>query len=230
MHKSTIFLTILAFFSVTFLLEQNYQPEINNTDLISANSAYFQTNQSENKETNPNESAEGFFEDFIKTSPEEKSENTKPEEKELSQDTELVTSRDSLVKKYFHAIAIDDLEIEDWSQEKLFDVVSFEGVNSLDKYQYKFTKRGSKMAEVNELKFDDLIESNKAYSYIQAVALSFDGININKNNQFNDSFYINNPSKPYQVYLVIKKENRIFTFTYLKDLHESFKGFYEILL
>ena len=58
------------------MLEQNYQPEINNTDLISANSAYFQTNQVEdsNSESNmvdSNTNSEGFFEDFIKSTPEE---------------------------------------------------------------------------------------------------------------------------------------------------------------
>ena len=95
---------------------------------------------------------------------------------------------------------------------------------------YIYQKEASLMAKASEVTFDDTMQASHSFTYIEAVAKSFAGIEINKNNQFQNSFYINNPSKPFQVNLVVQDQNKVYCFSYHTDLHEKFKGFYDILL
>jgi len=264
MHKTTIFLTIFAFFSLTFLMEQKVgDKSSSSSDLLKANSVYFQSNSTTESNTNEeditqaeskidhlneslDESSKGFFDDFIKKEQEPNQETTdqidSKNQEDLSQSDSTVKQANDVnqpnqtslsssdIKKYFHAIDIDDLEILQVKQEKLFDVIDLNNLGIQNLYQYNFAKYNNKMAETTELAFEDSLTANKAYTYIKAVTLSFKGVEVNENNQFNDSFYINNPAKPFQVFLVIKKDNKVYAFTYLKEIHDKFKGFYEILL
>ena len=179
-----------------------------------------------------------FFKDFLK------SEETQPikdepqslENSELNQNTSKTDSLEypknqSKLLKFFAAIDIENLEISlDENQTQIFDVIDLSNEDFESFVNYKYTKLGSLMAKSTEVTFEDNIKADYFYTLMQAVIKSFDGIQINKNNQFQESFYINNPSKPFFVSLVIKDNNKIYCFSYHKDLHEKFKGFYEILL
>jgi len=260
MHKSTIFLAIFAFFSITILLESQFKAAPSApASQLQANSAFFQTSNSkdpefqdiesqnfqeqasEQKNNDPQisqdseslnsnqESKEAgfnaeFFKDFLKSSDQEESSQ---EEVLLSQTQEV----ESKLIKYFASIDIEDLEISlDQNQSLIFDTVDLSKEDFQSFNNYKYTKQNSLIAKGTEITFEDSQKADYFYTLLQAVIKSFEGIQINKNNQFQESFYINNPSKPFFVSLVIFDKQKIYCFSYHKDIHESFKGFYEILL
>lgn len=272
MHKSTIFLAILAFFSITVLLESQVSkaPSIA-ANSLKANSEFFQTsttvqkepvlnqdltksnfsesqNQTEvlgesNDSTDSSDSnTEGsgfnaqFFKDFLKSNDSglNQDDSKTSENSNLNQDLgnlQPVQKNESKILKYFAAIDIENLEISlDENQTQIFDVIDLSNENFSSFVNYKYTKSNSLMAKSTEITFEDNTKTDYFYTLMQAVIKSFDGVEINKNNQFQESFYINNPSKPFFVSLVIKDNNKIYCFSYHKDLHEKFKGFYEILL
>ena len=260
MHKSTIFLAIFAFFSITILLESQFNtPPSAPATQLQANSAFFQTPNSKIKESqssqiqnfqeqssdqinadlevsqnsdssNPNQNSnevsfnKEFFKDFLKSSDQEES----SQQEVLAPKTQEVESR---LLKYFASIDIQDLEISlDDNQSLIFDTIDLSKEDFLSFKNYKYTKQNSLMAKGTEITFEDSQKADYFYTLLQAVTKSFDGIQINKNNQFQESFYINNPSKPFFVSLVIMDNQKIYCFSYHKDIHDSFKGFYEILL
>lgn len=276
MHKSTIFLAILAFFSITILLESQLSSVPSAAvDQLQANSVYFQTPntqitsnssdlqtnsdslasktktdfnynlESQNTDSNPSQvdtikspnenqsevkfNAE-FFKDFLKSDSDDTS-NTQSQDL-TSQSTNLnQPTYNSNLEKFFASIDIQDLEIsKDTNQTLIFDTLDL----SQEKFQsfvnYQYTKQNSLVAKGTEITFQEAQEADYFFTLLQAVSKSYQGIEINKNNQFQDSFYINNPSKPFFVSLVIKDRTKIYCFSYHKDIHEKFKSFYEILL
>ena len=260
MHKSTIFLAIFAFFSITILLESQFNTAPSApANQLQANSAFFQTSSSKttelqdsqvqdfqeqaleqkNNDSKVSQDSESlnsnleakeesfnteFFKDFIKSSDQKESSQ---EEVSLSKAQEV----ESKLIKYFASIDIQDLEISlDENQTLIFDTIDLSKEDFQSFKNYKYTKQNSLMAKGTEITFEDSQKADYFYTLLQAVTKSYEGIQINKNNQFQESFYINNPSKPFFVSLVIMDNQKIYCFSYHKDIHESFKGFYEILL
>jgi len=249
MHKSTIFLAIFAFFSITILLENQFNaaPSVP-VDNLQANSAFFQTSPNSKNDTKSNDLKEDtqsnqkdtlsqteqetfnaeFFKDFLKTPSQDDDKN-----QSISQTQEQTskTQIQSKLEKYFAAIDIQDLEISlDENQTLIFDTIDLSNEDFQSFQNFKYTKKNSLMAKGTEITFEDTTKASYFYTLMQAVTKSYEGIQINKNNQFQESFYINNPSKPFFVSLVIMDNNKIYCFSYHKDIHDKFKGFYEILL
>ena len=249
MHKSTIFLAIFAFFSITILLENQFNaaPSLA-VDNLQANSAFFQTSPdtlTDTKSNNLKEETQStqkdspkeneqetfnaeFFKDFLKTPNED--ENQIQSNDQLQEQTSSMPIQSKL-EKYFAAIDIQDLEISlDENQTLIFDTIDLSNEDFQSFQNFKYTKKNSLMAKGTEITFENTTKASYFYTLMQAVTKSYEGIQINKNNQFQESFYINNPSKPFFVSLVIMDNNKIYCFSYHKDIHDKFKGFYEILL
>ena len=114
---------------------------------------------------------------------------------------------------------------------KLFTLIDTEDLDARSIQYGVFTVNDTVIGSSYEMQFKTELDAEKAYRTLIVRGNNLQGIEANETNQFGErSFYLNNPVKVGEVFVVFQQDNLIYAFGYSNTLHEKFKAFFGVLV
>jgi len=106
---------------------------------------------------------------------------------------------------------------------KLLDRISLENLNLITTYEWHLLKNGvARVASFYEFNPGSASSAAEFYILLKQKCSAEIGVLLNETNGFGDgSFYLNYFEFPEKVFVVFRKDDKVFAFTYGKELHPA---------
>ena len=107
---------------------------------------------------------------------------------------------------------------------RIFQLIDIGDIINSDNGEFNISDDNNIYAVVTEMRFQTELESEDFYNLLKKRTQGLTGLTINDNNQFgNASFFINDPKRVGNAFLVVRIGNHVYSYTYPKTNHEFIK-------
>ena len=109
--------------------------------------------------------------------------------------------------------------------KRIFQLIDVSDVFNSDNGEFNISDdNGNIYVVITEMRFQTELEAEDFYNLLKKRAAGLPGLTINENNQFgNASFFINDPKRIGNAFLVVRIGNYAYSYTYPKVNHEFIK-------
>lgn len=115
-------------------------------------------------------------------------------------------------------------------QGRVFQSVDMSDIANARSGEFKIADNANVYALAVEMQFQTSLEATDVYSLSMKRMQGMPGISAKETNQFGDnSFFMNDPKRLSYAFLVVKKENHVYFYTYPKTNHEFIKNLISLL-
>lgn len=162
----------------------------------------------------------------------EEGKETEEETPRESAPEELSTNISARVQTLLPALSIPNVEYKPGTfNGRLFNLVTTEDLAIKEATYGFFEVDADIIGSFYEFETKNTLIAESTYEKLIEKFDEFPEIEINQTNQFGDqSFYINHSVKVNEVFVVIQKDNYVYSFAYQNQFHEVFKAFFGVLL
>lgn len=107
---------------------------------------------------------------------------------------------------------------------RIFQMIDTSDISNADMGQFNISDEKNIYAVITEVQTHTDLEAQDLYSLIKKRIQGMTGITINENSQFGDAaFFMNDPKRLGNAFLVVRSKNHAYYFTYPKTNHEFIK-------